>query len=311
MMKYVFDNSGFKKFLLSEEDRFKADGLSVWFNTIPIPLDLFDSFFDEWRMFFQMYIDHLMASLVLSENIHALERKNIKFKELPGAINHNIDDISDILKSSINNENKYVKVASKISELLGITNYCLDGKNLIKPLHHKGKKYERLFLPDQIKSEIKKEFPFALNHIGIKNGDMFGNIIADQIGLYRAGFGDALSSMFNKLLEYKIDKCSGKIKNESSVRLYFDENEEKDLDETFILSRTKNNCLWEPFFDGDVKFKLNPNHAFCNEVIDGNNKKVVLNILYKISEMEYYSTTNREVEFFEGFRLALSKKLSS
>ena len=309
-MKHVFDNSGFKKFLLSEEGRFKEDGLSVWFNTIPIPLDLFDSFFDEWRMFFQIYLDHLMASLILSENIQTLERKNIKFKELPGAISQVSDDIIEILISNINNEDKYKKVAGNISGVLGIRNYALDAGNLIKPLYHKGKKYERLFLPEKIKTEIKKEFPFTLSHIGIKNGDMFGNVIADQIGLYRAGFGDALSSMFNKLLEYKIEKCSGNINKESSVSLNFNENQEKDLDESFILARTKNNCLWEPFFDGDVKFKLNPNHLFCNEAIDGCNKQIVLNILLKISEMEFYSSTTKEMEFFEEFRLNLSRKLS-
>jgi hypothetical protein len=31
---------------------------------------------------------------------------------------------------------------------------------------------------------------------------MFGNIVADELGVYRSGFSDAFSAIFNKLLDF-------------------------------------------------------------------------------------------------------------
>src|ERR1700757_2171682 len=76
-MSSTYDIAGFKKYILLEPDRFRIDGLSIWYNSIPIPLDLFDLFFESWRDYFQSYLDHLMAALML-EGISAADG-NIEF----------------------------------------------------------------------------------------------------------------------------------------------------------------------------------------------------------------------------------------
>lgn len=310
-MKHVFDNPGFKKYLLSKEGRFKADGLSIWFNMIPIPLDLFDNFFDSWRDYFALYLDHLIVSIILANNINSLNSREISFKDLPtdGLSLKSRDDVKEIITHSLKSDSRYQLMAQEISTILGVDGYILESSALINALSHKGKKYERLFIPRFVRTLISRDYPLVLNEVATRNGDMFGNIIADGIGLYRAGFGDALSALFNKLLDYKIDKCSGIISRENSVKLRFENSSDCSVDDRVLHIRSSDGCLWQPFFDGDVKMKLNPNHPFYKVIADSGNPQATFQILLKMSEIETYSSSNRELELLEGFRMNLSRGL--
>ena len=310
-MKYVFDNPSFKKYLLSEGSRFKADGLSIWFNMIPIPLDLFDDFFDCWRNNFRLYIDHLMASIILADNFSKLDILEISFKDLP---NDNLskrltDNIWEIINDSLGADQKYQILADDISSVLGVEDYTCDASVLIKALSHKGKKYDRIFLPKYIRTTIANSIPMVLDKIATRNGDMFGNVVADGIGLYRAGFGDALSALFNKLLDYKIQKCAGLLGQENTVSLRFGKSTDASIDECVIHSRTSDGCLWQPFFDGDLKIKLNPNHSFYSVISDSIDPSALLRVLLKMAEIESNSMTNRELVLHEDYRIKLSREL--
>ena len=102
-MKHVFDHPGFKKYLLTEEGKFKEDGMSIWFNMIPIPLDLFDRFFDSWRDYFALYLDHLMVSIILANNINELTAMELSFDDFPtdGLSLESIDDLKIIIANII------------------------------------------------------------------------------------------------------------------------------------------------------------------------------------------------------------------
>jgi hypothetical protein len=310
-MKHVFDNPGFKKYLLSEEGRFKADGLSIWFNMIPIPLDLFDNFFDSWRDYFALYLDHLMVSIILATNINELNARELNFRDLPsdGLSLKSRDDLKGIISNSLRSDSRYQLVAQEISNALGVEGYILESSALMDASSHKGKKYERLFIPKFIRTLIQRDYPLVLDKVATRNGDMFGNIIADGIGLYRAGFGDALSALFNKLLDYKIDKCAGIISRENSVKLRFENSTDCSIDERVLHARSSDGCLWQPLFDGDVKMKLNPNHPFYKVIADSGNPQAIFQILLKMSELESYSSSSRELELIEGFRKNLSRGL--
>lgn len=310
-MKHVFDNPGFKKYLLSKEGRFKADGLSIWFNMIPIPLDLFDNFFDSWRDYFALYLDHLIVSIVLANNINSLNSREISFKDLPtdGLSLKSRDDVKEIITHSLKSDSRYQLMAQEISTILGVDGYILESSALINALSHKGKKYDRLFIPRFVRTLISRDYPLVLNEVATRNGDMFGNIIADGIGLYRAGFGDALSALFNKLLDYKIDNCSGVLRKQHSVRLTFGSGTDSRIGERVLHTRTSDGCLWQPFFDGDLKIKLNPSHPFYTVITNSGDAGALLQLLLKMSEIESNSSTNRELELHEDYRLNLSRKL--
>ena len=312
-MKDVFDNLGFKSYILSEEKKFKADGLSIWFNTIPIPLDLFDIFFDSWREFFELYLDHLMVSIILANNINSLDSREMGFNDFPTdglslGLRH---DVEEIIIYCLRADSGYQLLAQEISTILGVEGYILESSALMNALSHKGKKYERLFIPRFVRTLILRDYPLALNKVATRNGDMFGNIIADGIGLYRAGFGDALSALFNKLLDYKIDKCSGIINRENSVKLRFENNSDCSVEDRVLHIRSSDGCLWQPFFDGDVKMRLNPNHPFYKVIADSGSPEAIFQLLLKMSEIESHSSSNRELELLEGFRMNISRGLFS
>lgn len=312
-MKHVFDNLGFKNYILSEENKFKADGLSIWFNTIPIPLDLFDKFFDSWREFFELYLDHLMVSIILANNINSLDSRELSFNDFPtnGLSLGSRHDVEEIIICSLRADSGYQSLAQEISTILGVEGYILESSALMNALSHKGKKYERLFISRFVRTLILRDYPLALNKVATRNGDMFGNIIADGIGLYRAGFGDALSALFNKLLDFKIDKCSGIINRENSVKLRFVNNSNCSVEDRVLHIRSSDGCLWQPFFDGDVKMRLNPNHPFYKVIADSGNPEAVFQLLLKMSEIESHSSSNRELELLEGFRMNISRGLFS
>ena len=310
-MKHVFDNPGFKNYLLSKKKKFKADGLSIWFSTIPIPLDLFDTFFDSWKEFFALYLDHLIVSIILANNIHLLNSREINFKDLPtdGLSPRSKDIVTEIIIHCLKSDSQYHKFAKELSNILGVDDYILEESALMSALSHKGKKYERLFIPTLFRTLISRDYPVALTEVAIKNGDMFGNIVADRIGLYRAGFGDALSALFNELLDYKIEKCSGLISHESSVKLRFENSSDPSVNSRVLHARSSDGCLWQPFFDGDVKMKLNPTHPFYKVIAECGNPLATFQILLRMSEIECHSTSTRELELIEGFRINLSKSL--
>ncbi|MDC1211373.1 hypothetical protein N8087_05565 [Porticoccaceae bacterium] len=310
-MKHVFDHPGFKKYLLTEEGKFKEDGMSIWFNMIPIPLDLFDRFFDSWRDYFALYLDHLMVSIILANNINELTAMELSFDDFPtdGLSLESIDDLKTIIANSLNSDSTYQLVGQEISNTLGVEGYIIELSALMNALAHKGKKYERLFMPRFVRTLISRYYPRALDKVATRNGDMFGNIIADGIGLYRAGFGDALSALFNKLLDYKIDKCSGIISLENSVKLRFESSTDCSIDDRVLHIPSSDGCLWQPFFDGDVKMKLNPNHPFYKTIADSGNPQAIFQMLLKLSEFERNSSSNRELELLENFRRNLSRGL--
>lgn len=310
-MKYVFDNPSFKKYLLSEEGRFKADGLSIWFNMIPIPLDLFDDFFDAWREYFRLYLDHLMASIVLADNTDKLYIYELNFKDLPsGKLSLSVtDELRKIINDSLVSNPKYQLMADDISTVLGVEDYSCDACALLKALAHQGKKYDRIFIPKYICTIIAESIPAVLDKIATGNGDMFGNVVADGIGLYRAGFGDALSALFNKLLDYKIEKCAGLLGQENTVSLRFGGSNDANIDDCVIHGRTSDGCLWEPFFDGELKIKLNPNHNFYSVISDSKDPTALLQLLLTMAHIESNSMTNRELELREDYRINLSREL--
>ena len=60
-------------------------------------------------------------------------------------------------------------------------------------------------MTDSIRLELQKYFPKVTELIKRENGDFFGNVIADELNIYRAGFGDALSALFKCFLDFKFD----------------------------------------------------------------------------------------------------------
>ena len=129
------------------------------------------------------------------------------------------------------------------------------------------------------------------------------------MGLYRGGFGDAVIALFNKLLDYKIEKCPGFIGGVNSVSLSFSDNERSSKEENIIIEKVRDGSLWEPVFDGSLKTKINPEHPFYKEILSCGNPDVVFEFLTKMADLEMNSHNSQELKILENIRVGISRAL--
>jgi len=309
-MNHVFDNEGFKKYLFVEHGKFRADGLSIWVNKIPVPVDLFNDFFNSWRYYFKLYLDHVMASAILAQRLNEIESSSLSIECLPGKnyVLKNACELNNLISSALQ-EASYQSLAKDIAFVLGVSDYQLELESLLSVLSHDGKKYSRIYFPVYIRRKISESYPLVISQVATRNGDLFGNVIADRIGLYRGGFGDALSILFNKLLDFKIEKCSGFIGYTNSARLDFEVHEDGSLSERVIFERISDGALWEPVFDGTLKIKINPSHPYYSIISGCGNPQAVIELLLTMCEAEMNSQNNNELKVLEGLRVGISRTL--
>lgn len=313
-MSYVFDSTDFKSYLLANSTKFRVDGLSVWFNSIPLPVDLFDQVFDDSSDHFKLYLDHVVAAVVLGSAIyHGLDHR-LFLKDFPSI--EKVDNHRPFLQKALEDELKvnyplYESFVSDVSGYLGIEDYQIQVPSLIQALSHQGKKYTRIYCPVEIKDKIKASFPEVLKGFAKSNGDMFGNVIADQLKIYRSGFNDALSSIFNRLLDFKICECRGVLTSRPKITLVSNtSNDDIEITKKFIYERTSDGSLWEPYFDGEYKVKLNPAHPYSKKLPEFNeSSKFFYEFLVKITEYEAQLDDRKELKSIESMRSIISRNL--
>jgi hypothetical protein len=310
-MSNTFDISGFKKFIFLEPDRFRIDGLSIWYNSIPIPVDLFDLFFESWRDYFQSYLDHLMVALILEEICASNKNLSFSASSFPDAelVKEHRILLHKKMEKLLQDRPVFSSVAKNLSNILGVEKYEINIQDLLEAASVDGKKYKRLYVPKGLKEAIKESIPGSLEEFAVSNGDMIGNIIADKLKLYRSGFGDALAGLFNKLLDYKVDKCSGFIGKRSQTVLNVSGSKEHGFIVPVIVQRTTDSALWEPIFDGEVKIRINPKHPFYKVITKNSDNSDVIKLLSVMTVLEANCPNDNELKTLETIRSSISRAL--
>jgi hypothetical protein len=313
-MSYVFDSIDFQNYLLEKSTKFRVDGLSIWFNSIPLPVDLFDKLFDDSSQHFKLYLDHVVAAVILGSAIEHDFAPDLSLKEFPS--NQRVDDHRDQLQAALEREIResfrlYDDFVSDTSDYLGIEDYQIHVPALMQALSHQGKKYSRIYCPAEIKDKIKASFPDILKDFAKSNGDMFGNVIADQLKIYRSGFNDAFASIFSRLLDFKICECSGVLSSRPKITLIGNTStDDIEITKKFIYERTSDGSLWEPYFDGEYKVKLNPAHPYSKKLPEYNEStKFFYEFLVKISEYEAQLDDHKDLKSIESMRSIVSRNL--
>lgn len=310
-MANTFDISGFKKYLFLEPERFKVDGLSIWYNSIPLPIDLFDLFFESWRDYFHSYIDHLMAALLLEGicDVHRdLDFTPSSFPDAELLKKHKVT-IHENMDSLLQSRPEFHSIAKKVSSILGIEEYEINLQNLLAAASIDGKKYKRLYIPKALRGAIKEKSPNSARSFATSNGDMIGNIIADQLKLYRSGFGDALAGLFNKLIDYKVEECSGFIQRQSLTVLNVQDSAELGFIVPVVVQRTTDGALWEPLFDGEVKMRINPKHPFYKLLAKNKDNPEIIKLLSVMTVLEANCPNDKELKTLEAIRASISRSL--
>ena len=302
-MTYHYDLADFKRYLNDKNPKYRVDGLIFWQNRIPLPIDLFNQFFDEADEIVAEYVSQVVASaLVFSCADEFFDEFDIPVDELPN---------KDLLKQKIavaewvENKLKVMpnirSLASEIVEILDLNDFELSSSEIAKSLSHQGKKYFRLFMPPSIRDVFEKMI--RSQDIGKDNTDMFGNIIADRYNIYRSGFSDALAIIFNVLLEFRI-LCSEKGTYLKRLSLSVEKSDGIDV----RLGKTSDGSLWEPGYDDDHYVTLSEAHPLLRNQSE-TAVQLLAELVYCLSEVEnkQYSDTQRKQ--LENMRQEVSRSL--
>ncbi len=311
-MSYVYDCTDFKKYLFGNYKKFRVEGLSVWVNSIPIPVDIFNQFFESSEDFFELYLNHVMAAIFVSNSIESGRLDGISLCDFPDKdmVANNLTAIESAFHAELKSSAiQYSQFVEPICEALGLETYSIKSGALIDALSHKGKKYTRIYCPHYIKQRIEGEFPIVLNSFSRSNWDMFGNIIADSMGIYRIGFSDALATVFSRLLDFKINECPGNVSKQPNITL-ISESDYSSHESKMVLGRTIDGSLWEPFYDGVSKVKINSSHPYYKELVsNGSDQSGFHELVLKLAEYEGQAENDNKLRILEGMRSSISRVL--
>jgi hypothetical protein len=305
-MQYKYDLPDFKRYLNDANPKNRVDGLIFWQNRIPIPTDLFNRMFNGGDVFFSLYIDYLLGGIAAYKaKDEILEQCKIEFETLPTNKAKQYElRLTEVIQNVINQDRGFITSAHALKELLGIEDYQLVATRLSKALCHQGKKFDRLFCPQEVKRVLELRFPEIIGVVGVTNTDMFGNVVADYYNIYRSGFGDALALIFNKHMEFRM-RCNGHGEGLQRISLTVDTSDRKIL---FVEEKTKDGSLWEPDYVDDHVLRINPEHPFFSQ-ISKDGTKALITFLYRMCEFEGSQFSDTQRKLLENMRQEISRDL--
>lgn len=302
-MSYQYDLSDFKRYLNDKNSKYRVDGLIFWKTTIPIPIDLFNRIFNESDHIVTDYVYQLAASAVAFSHQEQFESIfEVAVTDLPkGDLKKKHVALLDWLNEQLPERSEITRMAYEVADTLGLEAFIFSTEKVAEALQHQGKKYARIFMPEAVKAHYT--LILGCESVGTANMDMFGNIIADRYGIYRAGFGDALVAIFNGLLDFRI-LCSGRGEHLSNYRIVAPLIEDIDV----RLAKTSDGSLWEPGYEDDHYITLNNEHPLIRNLSEEQSRPLA-ECLFFMGEFEngQFSDTNKKL--IENLRQEVSRSL--
>jgi len=300
-MSYQYDLADFKRYLNDRNPKYRIDGLIFWQNRIPLPIDLFNRIFNESSQIVSDYVYQVAASAVTYSNRDSFEKAMaVEVADLPkGDLKQQVDALEEWLNRKLPESSSVVRMCYEVADLLGLDNFTFSIDKVTDALLHQGKKYVRLFIPEEVRTKLN--LVPGCEYVGTANTDMFGNIIADRYNIYRSGFSDALSIIFNALLEFRI-LCSGR--GEHLQQLSVMPPLVGDID--IRLGKTRDGSLWEPGYEDDHYVTLNGEHPLVRDLSEGQSKPLA-ELLFYMGKFENEQFSDEAKKLVENFRQDVSR----
>ncbi|CNH00199.1 MULTISPECIES: hypothetical protein [Yersinia] len=302
-MSYQYDLADFKRYLNDKNAKYRIDGLIFWQNRIPLPVDLFNRIFNESDQIVADYVYQVTASAVTFSNRDSFESTlAVDITDLPnGDLSKKITTLQNWLVEYLPDNSQIINMAYEIADILGLDDFRFSLDKVVDALQHQGKKYARIFIP----SEVREEFNRIRDceNIGRDNTDMFGNIIADRYNIYRSGFSDALSIIFNALLDFRI-LCSSRGNHLNKFRVIVPIVEDIDV----RLGKTTDGSLWEPGYEDDHYIILNSEHPMMRQISE-EQAKPLAELLFFLGEFENGQFSDENKKMIENLRQTVSRSL--
>lgn len=265
-MNYTLEKYDFRNYLLTELKDTRQDEFIFWKKTIPVPIDLIYTMFEKRGLLLKKYLDHIGAACLYA---FAVKKEGGDWKaELarqPTEDNRpQVEKISRLLKKYYD-PSGVGKMLKQLAEILLLNDFTTDATALAQSLCHEGRKYKRLYLHSQIKDILRKSFPDVLSRIAVSNGDMFSNVVCDELHVYRMGFADAFSTIFNKLIDFVLDHSETGRKSYSSASAYTvtDIGVHQVEAPPVSYGKVSDGSIWEPLYKDSVTgYLINSSHPF-------------------------------------------------
>lgn len=302
-MSYQYDLADFKRYLNDKNPKYKVDGLIFWQNRIPLPIDLFNRFFNESDQIISDYVYQVSASAVTFSNQESFESAfKINVTDLPtSALSKKIPVLQNWLLDFLPEHSQVANMAYEIADILGLDGFIFSVDKVAEALQHQGKKYARIFLPTLVRDKFNK-IPHC-GTVGQDNTDMFGNIIADRYDIYRSGFSDALAIIFNALLDFRI-LCSGRGERLNKFKVIAPLVQDIDV----RLGKTQDGSLWEPGYEDNHYITINNEHPMMRQ-ISGEQSKPLAELLFFLGEFENGQFSDDIKKMVENLRQTVSRSL--
>lgn len=303
-MSYSYPD--FINFCEKESSSIRIERDIIWYNQIPVPSILVKKMFFDSDAFIQLYLNHVLSCLLLAISELSNEVDKGYFEQFPSPdIANQESHILEKIWLNLQPLQLYKDIEKQLTSSLCNYEYELSYQDFYQCLSHKGKKYERLFIPNLVKDLLEKSAPKVRKFLKGKNGDFFGNVIADELNIYKAGFSDAFSGIFNRYLDYKLDyylKIDPRLASHGQTSI-----------ETIIKigSITPvdycNGNYWEPMLSqgGGIGAETDFNHPFHS--LSNDKKSAVLLLALSKEEMLIFSDDKKQT--IEEFRFRVSQRL--
>lgn len=306
------DRYEFKKYLLSQLDDSRQEELIFWKKKIPMPVDMVYRMYDERAALFGQYTDHILSAYMFALYAKGNFQDWQQQFELQPTKNQDSQVLQGIYKATVSDKGLHM-LAEGITDLLMIPEHEFTEERFLHALTHEGRKYKRLYIHPEFRVLIKQQFPELLDHIATSNGDMYSNIVADILKVYRMGFADAFSVMFNKLIDYTVEKSMTGTKDysrESRIRVVVSKNDEGA--KVFATGPVKDGSLWEPLYrNSETAVTISDSHPFVSHVsgLGAGAEEVLQELLHVMACLENESVRESDRRALEIFRQQVSRRL--
>ena len=307
-MNHNYSFPDFMNFCSISNESMRAERDVFWYNRIPVPIVLVKKIFFSSDRFLRIYSQHLLAGVMLALYELGRSQRSGVFDLFPDPEKlkqFRSDGWIQDLWNYCQGIQAFKTFETDLSQLTGCGIYELSVTDLELTLSHKGKKYERLYSPQSVKQLILTSFPKVLDLLKGGNGDFFGNVIADELKIYRSGFGDAFAVLFNRYLDFKFEyfpnldprvALQGQMA-ELSIKS-FGTLKPVDYSEGY---------LWNPLFQqgGSIGVELDRNHPIFEAPFEKQ-----LSLLLLALSKEEMSVFNEDVKLvLEDYRFRVSQTL--
>ncbi len=314
---YKYEKYDFKRFLEdSNPDRFRSEKHMFWVGTIPLPDEIVFQMFDDRGKLIGFYLNHLFALLGLLEIESESSFDESVVALYPDKTNPLNISFNELKKKLLNKKSSYGEIVKKLCELLQLDSYTYDFTFIEEALLHKGKKYNRMYIHPEVRKFLEGELDWFDYGSFRAQSDMFGNVLADHYKIYRGGISDALSGIFNKLIDFLILGAQHNVServsvNNSNISIEVAK-KENEIDSAFFEERSlMDGSIWEPAYIGEqLGFYIDPSHPYSEKVLNSNDEGAFM-LLRMLSNLEFNTFNEKERQKYQSIRKELSRKLKS